>query len=63
MSEHTISSSSELAMYCVFSGVAGSFLRVRPNLGEGYEGCQPLNVKAPVGSGFERDEAPESYRE
>ena len=45
----------------VFSGVAGSFLR-----DEGYEGCQPLNVKAPAGSGFERDErdeAPESYGE
>ena len=28
----------------VFSGVAGSFLR-----DEGYEGCQPLNVKAPAG--------------
>lgn len=37
------------------SGVAGSFLCVRPNLGEGYEGCHPLNVKAPAGSGFERD--------
>lgn len=50
-------------MISLFSGVAGSFLRVRPNLGEGNEGCQPLNVKAPAGSGFETDEAPESYRE
>ena len=44
-------------MDCQSSGVAGLFLRVRPNLGEGYEGCQPLKVKAPAGGGFERDEA------